>query len=68
MISNKKTHIISAIVFTLISILHLLRIINKWDAVIANIELPLWISWLAVILAGILAYYNWKFAFKSNFF
>lgn len=56
-----KTYItITAGVFTLIALLHLARIIYGWEAVIGNVEIPMWASWLAVLVAGALALKGWK--------
>jgi len=40
--------------FIVVFILHFLRIINKWDFVISGYQVPMWISWVAVVLLGYL--------------
>jgi len=56
----KKLAKISAIVFAIIAFLHLIRIILRIEATIANRQIPIIISAIAVILASYLAYENWK--------
>jgi len=60
----KKYFKITAIIFTLIGILHLIRIIKGYEAQIGGLIIPLWVSWLAVILALILATAGSKLARK----
>ncbi len=42
--------------FLLIAILHALRILLGWEAVIAGWKVPIGLSWLALALAGFLSY------------
>lgn len=42
--------------FTVMAILHLLRICLGWEAVIGGWLVPVWLSWLALALSGFLAY------------
>ena len=48
-------------VFLLLTVMHLIRIFNAWDAVIAGVEIPMWMSWIAVVLAGYLAVRGYQF-------
>ncbi len=47
-------------IFALVFVLHGLRIINGWEAIIGYWIVPMWASWLAVGIAGYLAYYGMK--------
>ena len=49
-------NLVAGTVFLLIAILHLLRILLSWEAVIAGWKVPIWLSWLALALAGFLSY------------
>ena len=54
---NQKTFsMVVGAIFVLIALLHLLRGIFKWEAVIAGITIPLVVSWIAVVVAAYLAY------------
>ncbi len=57
---NKIIAEISAAVFIIIALLHLLRLVLNLPAIISNYEVPLWVSMIIVIIAGYLAYENWK--------
>ena len=43
-------------IFLVIAVLHLLRSLFGWEAVIGGLVIPFWASWLAVLVAGFLAY------------
>ena len=43
-------------IFTLIALLHALRLISGWKATIGDWTIPLWVSWLGLIIAAYLAY------------
>ena len=54
---NQKTFVRTAgVVFSLVAVLHALRLLLGWDAVIGGWSVPMWLSWLALALAGYLAY------------
>ena len=42
--------------FLLIGLLHLLRVFYGWEGMIGGVSIPLWASWTALVLAGLLAY------------
>jgi len=58
--SQKSYYTITGAVFLIIAILHLLRIVNGWPADIGGFIVPMWLSWIAVLLAGYLAYHGLK--------
>lgn len=47
---------ISGAVFSLVALLHLLRLVFRWDAVIGGWMVPMWISLVGLAVAGALAY------------
>ena len=54
---NQKTFTFTAgVVFSLIAVLHMLRLLLGWEAVIGGWHVPLWLSWLALAVSGYLAY------------
>jgi hypothetical protein len=50
--------IVTATLFLLMAIMHLLRIIFGWQAEIGGLNIPFWASWLGVLVAGALAYFG----------
>ena len=53
---NQKTFTLTAgVVFALVAALHAVRLALRWTAVIGGWSVPLWVSWLGLLLAGYLA-------------
>ena len=53
---NQKTFLsISGVIFGVIAVMHLVRIIAGWPAHIGAFEVPMWLSWVAMVVAGYLA-------------
>ena len=58
--SQKSYYSVTGTIFLVITVLQFLRIINSWPAEIATVAVPMWVSWVAVLLAGYLAYHGLK--------
>jgi hypothetical protein len=46
----------TATIFLIVAVLHLARIFNGWEAQIGEFMVPMWMSWVAVAIAGYLSY------------
>jgi hypothetical protein len=46
---------VSGLIFDLVFLLHMLRIIFGWRAEIGEFEVPIWLSWVSLAVAGYLA-------------
>ena len=57
---QKTYNIVTAVLFLVVALLHLLRIILDWPAQIGGLSIPLWASWLALIVAAALAYLGFR--------
>ena len=61
---------VSGVIFTLVSILHLARLIEQWNFVIGGWEAPMWISILGLIIPAYLAYEAfhlvWPIGFRTH--
>lgn len=54
---NQKTYLqVTGLLFTVAALVHLLRAVLGWEASIAGWMVPGWLSWIAVVVAGYLAY------------
>jgi len=58
--NKNQSLMLAAFIFGIIALLHLLRAIFSWPARIANFEVPLWLSYIAVIVAGYLAWHMYS--------
>ena len=50
---------ITGVVFGLIALVHALRLILDWPAQVAGWAVPVWVSWVAILVAGALC--AWAF-------
>lgn len=58
---NTKTYFTAtAALFAIIALLHLYRILRGFEAHVGNWMVPMWLSVVAVALAGYLALAGWK--------
>lgn len=54
------------IIFSLMSVLHLIRSILGWQVNIGSVEIPGGVSVVAFLVSGFLAYSAFKLAYKKN--
>lgn len=62
--SEKNYLLISAIIFSLVALLHLVRLFTHWSFQIGAMTVPLWGSWLAVLIGATLSI--WAFRLFSQ--
>ncbi|HLL29283.1 MAG TPA: hypothetical protein VKT73_16720 [Xanthobacteraceae bacterium] len=55
--NDKLFHRIAGTIFALVAVLQALRIYMDWPVVIGGWSAPMWISWIAIIVAGGLSYF-----------
>lgn len=57
---KNKSLLIAAIIFGVVAILHLLRSIFSFDIVIGSFNVPLYFSYIGVVVAGYLCWNMYK--------
>ena len=57
---QRTYNIVTAALFLIIAVLHLLRVILGWPARIGGLDIPVWASWLALVVTGGLAYFGFR--------
>ena len=50
---------VSSLIFGLVTVVHLVRALMGSSIVIGSWDVPLWASWLAVVIAGALSWWTW---------
>ena len=64
---DRKTYFIGAgMIFSLVVLLHLVRIFEDWPVIIGDWSVPTWVSWAGVIVAGVLAIVGFRFTGNEN--
>ena len=51
---------ITAVLFLIMALVNLLRIIFGWPTQIGGLNIPIWVSWLALVVTGALAYFGFR--------
>lgn len=51
----KSYSLLAAAIFTIVSLLQLLRAIMAWEITVGTTMVPVWLSWIAFLVAGTLA-------------
>ncbi len=59
---QKYYFLATAVIFSIIAVLHLARIILDWSASIAGWSVPMWLSWVAIVVSVVIAYYGFTFS------
>ncbi|MBX4191935.1 hypothetical protein KW798_00380 [Candidatus Parcubacteria bacterium] len=59
---NKQTYYaLTSIIFGVLAVLHAARLYYGWPANIGGFDIPVWISWFALAIAGYLSMRGWMF-------
>jgi hypothetical protein len=60
---NPKTFSIAAgVIFAVVALFHLVRIYMGWPVIIGDWSVPMWLSWIGLIIAGGLAFFGLSLA------
>lgn len=55
--------VVSGVIFGLMALAQLFRAVNQVPAQVGNVDIPVWVSWVAVVLAGSMC--TWAFASRK---
>jgi hypothetical protein len=64
--SQRTFALVAGVVFGLVALAHVLRIVLGWSIMVQDFAVPMWASWIAVIVMGYLAYEGFRLARKSG--
>ena len=53
-------------IFILVAVMHLLRLVFGWEVTLDGMVVPIWVSIMGLLIAGALAYFLWREAYKSK--
>jgi hypothetical protein len=59
---EKRFSLVAGIIFALVALLHLVRIFMEWPVLIGHWSIPMWASWIALVVAGGLALLGLRFS------
>jgi hypothetical protein len=61
----KRYLMMAGAIFVLVALAHLVRALMDWPIVIAGWIVPIWLSWLAFVIAGALGYLGLSLAKRT---
>ena len=53
---QKTFSIVAGVIFTAVALFHLVRIYMDWPVMIGGWSVPMWVSWIGLVVAGGLAF------------
>ena len=53
---QKSFSLVAGLVFLLVAVMHALRLALGWHVTFGGWTLPMWVSWVALVITGFLAY------------
>jgi hypothetical protein len=59
---QKTFSIVAGLIFAAVALFHLLRFYEDWPVVIEDWSVPMWFSWIGLIVAGGLAFFGFRLA------
>ena len=63
---DEKTFSIAAgVIFAVVALFHLVRIYMGWPVMIGDWSVPMWLSWIGLIIAGGLAFFGMSLATRD---
>ena len=63
---QKTFSIVAGVIFTAVALFHLVRIYMDWPVMIGGWSVPMWVSWIGLVVAGGLAFFALRFAAKED--
>ena len=63
--SQRTFTIIASVIFGVVALFHVLRIFFGWPAVIGGWMVPMWLSWIGLVVAGGLSYFGISLAMRD---
>jgi len=54
--SPRSFSITAGVIFFIIALVHAVRIFYQWEAVVAGLAMPTWVSWIALLIFAYLSY------------
>ena len=52
---QKAFSLVAGLIFAMVALFHLMRIFAEWTVIIRDWSIPMWVSWIALVVAGGLA-------------
>jgi hypothetical protein len=64
--NHRAYSLVSGTLFGIVAVVHLLRVINGWPAVLGPWSAPMWVSWFGTLGPGILCVWAYRLASQDR--
>jgi hypothetical protein len=64
---RKTFFIVAGVIFAAVALFHLMRIYMDWPVMIGGWSVPMWVSWIGLIVAGSLAFFGLRLASRDAY-
>jgi hypothetical protein len=64
-LSKNTFALLAGTVFLIVAVTHALRLVFKWELIVAGWQVPMWVSAVAIVAAGYLAYEGFQMRKRS---
>jgi hypothetical protein len=62
---QKTFSVVAGVIFTLVALFHLVRIYMGWPVDIGDWSVPMWFSWIGLVVAGGVAFFGFRLAARE---
>jgi hypothetical protein len=62
---QKQFSLVAGAIFAVVAVVHIHRIYFDWPVAIDNWIVPMWVSWIGLIVAGCLSYFGLRLATRN---
>ena len=62
---NRPFSRLAALLFAAFAVVHVIRVVNAWDAAVGGNVIPMWVSYVAIAGSGLLSVGLWREAGKK---
>ena len=64
--TQRQYFLATAVILAAVALAHLARVIFGWSISIESWDAPMWLSWVAMIVTAVIAYYGFKLSRESE--
>ena len=63
---RKMFSVAAGVIFAVVALFHLVRIYMDWPVMIGDWSVPMWASWIGLVVAGGLAFFGLRLAARDG--
>ena len=60
--TQRTYSLVTSVLFFVIAILHAIRLLRAWQVTIGDVVVPLWVSWIGLVITAYLANLGFRLA------